>query len=791
MQCKKEGNKTTTTSHLLRTSAEQLRLETGYGGQLTDIPDPLLECVTNRTWLSETIKFMKNIKMGMDDSWGIIPYNRQGDAFLMSLFLQHGYKGHLLYVLNQCRLQCRVVLLSDIITGDGRFIQENILQVKPLDFCHDNFDWPRPIPYIPEGWQDIWNHAILQVTAASNRLYAHEIANPLGRFINYHHNHWRLWFDGTCLFHQVDNLWHVYRRHQGRRRTQRFCFDRYTTQLPSCYRATGKIVDNDIIYTGHMEHAPPPPQPNDFWTRRRQLPEGLRWAIGQIALPDNLMNVVQAIQQELAVGISDGSYKEPFGTSAFTMGSEISKLIAVNMVPGDYRYHSAYRAELSGVAGILTCTLLLCETFQINHGKITIGFDGKSAMDRLNHSDSDVSRVTDFDLLKLIRHLIDVLPIRIEWHWVEGHQDDHKPWEELDHWAQHNILMDNLAKSYWVYCNRTSKRPFRKKLEGEGCALFWNQRKLSHFNITEIYDEYYGDVTGDYWINKRKQLKDTTIHTIDWSMLQKATHQLPFQRRLWLSQHLVGMMGVNKWLHRWKREPSDLCPICKNTTETARHVLTCNDARVTTQWELSLSKLEWQLDKLGTPTSITKVILQHLQKWRNPNTTMDPIPDALKEAVQAQQRIGWENILYGRLSYQWQQAYAILSAADSITKTRRWTQAIILKLTNIAWDFWEHRNAIKHSTDHPDQLRIRQELRRDIITEFRKGTQELLAEDRHRLHHLERVLALPLEQQQQWKQSMEAARHRWEHRHDHHEEEERPSLTSMRASMRAWLRPGN
>jgi hypothetical protein len=70
-----------------------------------------------------------------------------------------------------------------------------------------------------------------------------------------------------------------------------------------------------------------------------------------------------------------------------------------------------------------------------------------------------------------------------------------------------------------------------------------------------------------------------------------------------------------------------------------------------------------------------------------------------KAAVAEQDKIGWYNLLLGRLSKKWtdaQQKY--LKSIDKRNTGKRWTIAIISKLWDIAWDMWEHRNHITHNS---------------------------------------------------------------------------------------------
>ena len=108
-------------------------------------------------------------------------------------------------------------------------------------------------------------------------------------------------------------------------------------------------------------------------------------------------------------------------------------LEAVNWVPGTVIDQSAYHSELAGVCGILACLSILVQRFDIETGGITIALDGESALIQAKGNWPLCISQPCFDTLQDIRTRIDLLPIKITWKWVEGHQDDYQ-YVELDFW---------------------------------------------------------------------------------------------------------------------------------------------------------------------------------------------------------------------------------------------------------------------------------------------------------------------------------------------------------------------
>ena len=67
---------------------------------------------------------------------------------------------------------------------------------------------------------------------------------------------------------------------------------------------------------------------------------------------------------------------------------------------------------------------ILCNMYDITSGKITLGLDGKSALNSANSDFDPHCQKRDFDLLWEARKQLDALPIEVDFRWVEGHQDD-------------------------------------------------------------------------------------------------------------------------------------------------------------------------------------------------------------------------------------------------------------------------------------------------------------------------------------------------------------------------------
>jgi hypothetical protein len=83
--------------------------------------------------------------------------------------------------------------------------------------------------------------------------------------------------------------------------------------------------------------------------------------------------VAPAIRDGTAIAISDGSFKDGFGTSALVIEASDStdNIIAVNVVPGNLADQGSYRSELAGIFGQITLVNTLCNVHGITQGPLS------------------------------------------------------------------------------------------------------------------------------------------------------------------------------------------------------------------------------------------------------------------------------------------------------------------------------------------------------------------------------------------------------------------------------------
>jgi len=304
-----------------------------------------------------------------------------------------------------------------------------------------------------------------------------------------------------------------------------------------------------------------------------QSKSDLKWCTQNLKIAPDCSELVAGIKAGLKgtiMAISDGSFKDTYGTAAWTIGvTDEDQYISGKVIcPGDGTDHSSYRSELTGLYVILTITNQLCEYYDIQEGAIEIGCDGLSALqtsfDYGPHLSSDIS---NYDLIGAIYHMRKMSKVSWTYRHVKGHQD--KTSSDLDEWATQNVRMDTLAKQHLSSARRA---PRHYNIAGEPWQLWVEGKKITSRIQERIYSAVHRPESEAYW--GRKEGSTENIPLVDWPNIGYAMKKVPRARRFFITKHISGMCGVGKFMKRWREWEDDLCPRC-GVQEDAPHVWLC------------------------------------------------------------------------------------------------------------------------------------------------------------------------------------------------------------------------
>jgi len=212
---------------------------------------------------------------------------------------------------------------------------------------------------------------------------------------------WYVDLETKRLYHCNGALWQVHT--QIPRHTWGLQFHNpgtNTDQLPGKQqweRVTVQITQQTILITGSA------PQQNQLQMTPSQQLGILEMPYAQacqlvIHKDPETETLIQAMEQELALAVSDRSFSQDMGAAVWMIegAMEIGQWIASCLALGQWGDHSAFQSKLAKIYGICFMVKHLLADYNGLTGKLTIACDGKSAVDRLNLKTNSTDRSTQW-----------------------------------------------------------------------------------------------------------------------------------------------------------------------------------------------------------------------------------------------------------------------------------------------------------------------------------------------------------------------------------------------------------
>ena len=188
-------------------------------------------------------------------------------------------------------------------------------------------------------------------------------------------------------------------------------------------------------------------------------------------------------------------------------------------------------------------------TTQRLEGSVIIRLDGSQALKEAAGSWPLDPHRPDFDLLWSIRKLSNVLPVKLNWEWIRGHQDDNVAQSLLSEAAQDNILCDNIAKALYDSFRRSYAGP-PPMVPDDDWSVIVDGEPISCIDEDRLYQHLWGDTTVNYWIHKF-QWGSQIPPTVDWDLLESRFPELSIALRRRTTKMASGLLGVGVRLQQW------------------------------------------------------------------------------------------------------------------------------------------------------------------------------------------------------------------------------------------------
>ena len=211
------------------------------------------------------------------------------------------------------------------------------------------------------------------------------------------------------------------------------------------------------------------------------------------------------------------------------------------------------------------------------------------------------------------------IKIKLEYEWVQSHQDKYKLWSELTIEQQLNCVCDTLAKSAVTRSLQPAHiRTTTLRLPCESAAVVISGIKQTSDVATEARfalgfkeaEKFYTTPIGT--INDRGRRSrhgglgwsKNAFHAVDWRALDATLDKKPQMYKQWLAKQCSGFCGTQHMVAHWDPTRDGLCPDCNNP-ERASHLNLCPDADRTRLLHSMADNLEkWLSNNHGHPDLI-------------------------------------------------------------------------------------------------------------------------------------------------------------------------------------------
>ena len=356
------------------------------------------------------------------------------------------------------------------------------------------------------------------------------------------------------------------------------------------------------------------------------LPASAKWALRKVTITasgddgnDDGTRAAELIRDGRAIAVSDGSFKDGWGTSAFRITGRQGQysITGTNIVPGNDEDQCSFRSEAAGLYGIVSMVEVLCQHHDITNGSIEVGCDGEGPLLQCFDPDRWVdSNAFHFDLIMAVRKKLQRSPLIWKFRHIRSHQDTLKEWNTLNRWEKLNVHMDELAgrlrertndrRAEYRYCGEIQDAPPGVYVEGNKVVS-----KLKR----QLYFKLSSNAIRTYW-TKRSISRQAWDH-IDWEAMKRAMKRSKQARKHFVIKHTTEFCPVGENISRWRADRPSHCPRCGGESETATHVLKCKDQRAVLQWATSIGKLtKWMVESKTDPI-ITNAIITGIRRWRD------------------------------------------------------------------------------------------------------------------------------------------------------------------------------
>ena len=417
--------------------------------------------------------------------------------------------------------------------------------------------------------------------------------------------------------------------------------------------------------------------------------------------------MISALQAGTLVGATDGSYDRSRNAFVCGAGWIIMDTTTGDRLAGSFSEHSptagSYRAELLGLCAINVLLLALSKAGNISScPSITIWCDNKGAVSRASENSRRIqSGRSCADILRVLRTLRMELPVPVTFIHVHSHMDDKLSWEQLSLEQQLNCQCDTLAKesvSRYILNQTSNVTRNQRLLPKEAAGIFVQGTKLTSDPTTALR-YLLGKHAAKHFLCSEQGWTAEQFDEVGWDWLHTVLATKPIMFRIWLCKQHSNFCATGKNMVRCNQSDDDHCPNCMARQERAKHLCICPSESRTSLLLDNVSELEsWMAHNNNTDPELAYWLPKYiLGRGSLTFATLGPMSDAMLTIAISQDKIGWRNMMEGRVT---KELYAVqrlhLATSDSRINGDDWMRGLILRLIHISHSQWLFRNFTLH-----------------------------------------------------------------------------------------------
>ena len=452
-------------------------------------------------------------------------------------------------------------------------------------------------------------------------------------------------------------------------------------------------------------------------------------------------DIREAISHANLITCSDGSVRSSNSSFGFIISDRQGQRLVQGYGPAPGDPPNSFRSEAYGVLATVRWLHHAFQQYQLSSpATIAHYIDNQSVIQRITQSIGtkwsapNHRLLPEQDVIDEIVSTIHELPVRVEFHWVKGHQDSILPYHQLPLPAQLNCDADQAAEQWYTQPSfqpttvpHLPTTPSQIQLHGHTITRDLKRRAYAAATLLPLHQ----------YIKQKFKWSDDTDANIDWGEYRQIITKY---RDRWTTmvKHVHALSPTGKIAHRNNHNLPHECPTCSVPYETNHHLLVCaHPSRKA--WQCETIRKATQYAQSRVDPYLLDILRDGLLRFHRELDTIPQshYPRCYAALIQSQNDIGWDQLYRGRWSVEWrqQQDNYMTNHPDGLPISGSdWVRGLGRLLIDQWFQLWKLRNDDRHGKDQEQQRILRERIIHASIREMYTYRSKVCPADRHIFH---------------------------------------------------------